>query len=67
MLKLDYDAAHRFVEGFPNAAWNGWTLELFKPDARAFTKKNGAFRDGRWGFLTRVTPDEQGKYVFRVA
>lgn len=67
MLKLDFDAVHRFVEGYPNASWNGWTLELFKPDARAFTKRNGAFRNGSWGFLTRVNADDQGKWNFRVA
>lgn len=66
MLKLDYAAAHRFVEGYPNAEWNGWTIEIFKPTPSGFTSKRGAFRDGQWGTLTRVAPDEQGKWKLRV-
>ena len=66
MLKLDLDAAERFVAGYPNASWNGWTLELFKPTPAGFTSKRGAFRYGTWGILTRVTPDAEGRYRFRV-
>lgn len=66
MLKLDYDAAHRFVEGYPNASWDGWTIELFKPTASGYTHKRGARRDGVWGILTRIAPDSQGKWKLRV-
>lgn len=65
MLKLDYDAIHRFVEGHPGATWDGFTVELFKPHPAAEYKRNGARRDGRWGYLKRISPNEQGKWVFR--
>jgi hypothetical protein len=66
MLKLDIDAAERFVAGYPNASWNGWNLELFKPNPSGYSNKRGAFRNGTWGILTTVSPDSQGKYKFRV-
>lgn len=66
MLKLNYDAAHRFVEGYPNAQWNGWTIEIFKPTPAGYTSKRGALRNGKWGLLTRVNPDNKGLWVFRV-
>jgi hypothetical protein len=66
LLKLDYDAAHRFVDGYPNASWDGYTIELFKPTNAGYSSKRGAFRNGRWGFLTRVEANEQGRWVFRV-
>jgi hypothetical protein len=66
MLKLNYDAVHRFVDGFPNASWDGYTLELFKPTPRGFTNKNGAFRNGQWGLLDRIAPDDKGIWTFRV-
>lgn len=66
MLKLNYEAVHRFVEGYPQAQWDGWTIEIFKPTPAGFTSKRGAFRDGQWGLVTRVTPDDKGIWVFRV-
>lgn len=66
MLKLDYDAVHRFAKSYPNATWNGWVLELFKPTPAGYASKRGAFRNGAWGMLTRVTPDAQGRWKFRI-
>lgn len=66
MLKLDYAAVHRFVEGYPNASWNGWTLEIFKPTPAGYTNKRGVFRNGQWGLLTTVSPDDKGTWTFRV-
>lgn len=66
MLKLDYTAVHRFVEGYKNASWNGWELELFKPTPSGYSHQRGAFRNGTWGIVTRVAPDAQGKWKFRV-
>lgn len=66
MLKLNYDAVHRFAEGYENASWNGWTLELFKPTPAGYTHKRGVFRKGRWGIVQRVEPDAKGQWVFRV-
>ena len=66
MLKLDYDAVHRFEARYPNAYWEGHTLCLFKEDPAGYSHKRGVFRNGRWGMLRRVTPDSQGKWKFRV-
>jgi hypothetical protein len=66
MLKLDYTAAHRFVEGYPNAKWNGWNIEIFKPTPTGYTNVRGAFRNGTWGTLTTVAPDSKGNWTFRV-
>lgn len=67
MLKLNYDAAHRFVEGYPNASWDGYDILMFKATPSGFTNKRGAFRNGTWGILTRVSPDDKGIWTFRVA
>lgn len=66
MLKLTLDAAERFVAGFPNASWSGWDIEIFKSNHRGFSRRDGAYRNGEWGVLTRVSPDAQGVYKFRV-
>ena len=66
MLKLDYDAVHRFESSYPNATWNGHTLEIFKETPSGYTNPRGAFRNGRWGILTRIEPNENGRWVFRV-
>jgi hypothetical protein len=66
MLKLNIDAAERFVAGYPSASWDGWTLELFKVNPRGWSRRDGAYRNGEWGILTRVAPDAQGVYKFRV-
>lgn len=66
MLRLNYEAAHRFVDGYPNANWDGWTIELFKPNPTGATSRRGAFRRGEWGILTRVEVDARGYWCFRV-
>jgi hypothetical protein len=66
LLNLSYDAVHRFVEGHPQARWDGWTVELFKPSPAGATHPKGAFRNGQWGILTRVGPDEKGKWRLNV-
>lgn len=66
MLKLDLAAAERFVDGHPDAFWDGWTLVLFKPSQAGATHRKGIFRDGQWGLANRVEPDTTGRYRFRV-
>lgn len=66
MLKLNLDAAERFVAGFPNAKWDGWNIEIFKPTPAGYSNRRGAFRNGTWGLLTCVAPDAKGIYTFRV-
>jgi hypothetical protein len=65
MLKLDLAATERFVEGHPNAFWDGWTMVMFKPTRAGEHNRKGMFRDGQWGIANRVDPDEQGWYRFR--
>ena len=67
MLKLDYDAAHRFVEGYPQASWDGWDILMFKPARAGEHHKKGAYVNGTWGIMTRVSPDDTGKWKLRVA
>jgi hypothetical protein len=66
MLRLNYDAAHRFVSTNPNAVWNGWDIELFKATPSGYTNKHGAYRNGNWGIVQRISPNAQGMWVFKV-
>lgn len=66
MLKLDLDAAERFVNGNPNAFWEGWTLVIFKEDRRGEHNRKGMYRNGTWGIANRVEPDDTGRFRFRV-
>lgn len=66
MLKLDLQAAERFVSGHPGAYWDGWTMVIFKETPSGYSRRDGMMRDGAWGIAKRVEPNEQGRYVFRV-
>lgn len=66
MLKLNLDAAERFVDGYSNAFWDGWTMVLFKPNRAGEFNKHGMYRNGQWGMAVRVEPDAGGVYRFRV-
>jgi hypothetical protein len=66
MLNLDYDAIHRFVDGHPDARWDGWDMLLFKETPAGATHMKGAFVGGRWGIQDRISPDSNGKWVFKV-
>lgn len=44
--------------------WDGWTVNIFTPNPRARTNKNGHFRNGNWGFMKEVKPTLKGKWVF---
>jgi hypothetical protein len=66
MLKFDYDAVHRFVEGYENASWDGWDVLLFKRTPAGATHKKGAFVNGQWGIQNRISPNSDGKWVLRV-
>lgn len=43
-----------------NVRWNGYTLEFFRPEEKAIYSKDGAFRDGRWGYLNKVNVNNKG-------
>jgi len=66
MLKLDYDAAHRFVDGYDGARWDGWDVLLFKPTPAGATHRRGAYVNGQWGIQTRVVADSEGKWRLKV-
>lgn len=66
MLKLNYDAAHRFVDSYPPARWDGWDILIFKPTPAGASHSRGAFVNGQWGIQTRVSPDAEGNWKLRV-
>lgn len=66
MLNLDYDAIHRFVDGYPEAQWDGWDVLLFKPTPVGQDHPKGARVNGRWGIQTRVSPDIKGRWSISV-
>lgn len=37
--------------------WDGWNIVFFRPSPKGVYDRNGAFRDGRWGF-DNVSPLE---------
>lgn len=43
-------------------SWNGWTIEKFTPSGRAPFSKDGVFRNGKWGFLTRYEVNDDGTW-----
>jgi hypothetical protein len=67
---INYEEAHTIVDSNKNLFWDGWTIVDWKPYKDALYKKNGLFRDGKWGVSRRYTPDANGwkvpaKYVDR--
>jgi len=40
--------------------WDGWDMVFFRPDERGVYSKDGAYRNGQWGFENRVTVNENG-------
>lgn len=49
-----------FVETQQNMRWNGWTIEVFQPNKRAYYHPRGNFRDGQWGFIKQIRPNSRG-------
>lgn len=43
-----------------NVRWNGYTLEFFRPEPKAIYSKDGAYRDGEWGYLNTTDVDSDG-------
>lgn len=64
MLNLDIKAAHRVVREQRAAGndvrWDGWDMVFFRPAEHAIHSKQGAFRNGVWGFDNRVTVNTDG-------
>jgi len=59
-ITIDYDSAHRLVTSRKNLFWEGWTIIDWTPNDEAFYKKNGMFRNGRWGIAKRYEPNGIG-------
>lgn len=57
-----YKAAHEWVTSNSNAQWDGWTVEVHTPRPGAMFKKNGAYRDGKWGILNRYPIQDNGRW-----
>lgn len=43
--------------------WDGWDMVFFRPDPRGRKSKDGALRNGEWGFDNRVSPNEEGYQI----
>jgi hypothetical protein len=42
--------------------WDGWTMVFFREAPQGVYSKNGAFRNGTWGFENRVAVSEKGTW-----
>ncbi len=64
MLNLDIKAAHKIVREQRAAGndvrWEGWDIVFFRPANHAIHSKEGAFRNGVWGFDNRVVVNSEG-------
>lgn len=65
---IDYNKAHSIVDQYNNLFWDGWTIIDWKQASDGFYKKNGMFKDGRWGVARKYYPTKNGwkvpvKYV----
>lgn len=67
---VDYDFAHKMVESNISLSWDGWNIVDWKPFKDGFYKRNGMFRDGKWGVAKTYSPGSNGwkvpaKYVVK--
>lgn len=67
MLTLkSLDKAERFVkrqqELGNDVRWEGWDLVFFAPNDGGFYSRNGAYRNGAWGFENKSVIDERGHW-----
>lgn len=65
-MLLNLSSAEAFVRKSPGYFWDGWTIKQFVPNDKAMFRTNGAFKDGRWGFMNTYEVNEKGKYNVRV-
>lgn len=40
--------------------WDGWDMVFFRPADKAIFSREGAFRNGSWGYDNRVSANENG-------
>jgi hypothetical protein len=67
MIALTIDKVDGFVAKLQrkgiDVLWDGWTMVFFKEDRRALRSPKGRRNGTRWGFETRVSPNEQGQWL----
>lgn len=65
---VSYDEIDEFVSKQQKLGkdwfWDGWTVNIFTPSHRARTKVNACYRNGKWGFLKKVSPSPRGNWIF---
>lgn len=63
-MNLDIKAAHRMVREQRatgnDVRWDGWDIVFFRTADHGIHSKDGAFRNGVWGFENRVTVNSEG-------
>lgn len=61
-ITLTLDQAEAFVSSTPAARWEGWTIVIHSPNRAAWTKRDGRYHNGVWGFETRIQAGNDGNY-----
>lgn len=53
-----------FVDNQTNLWMENYTIIKHTPSPKAVTSRNGVFnrKTGEWGFVTRIDPDQNGKW-----
>ena len=67
MLTLkSLDKAERFVKRQKDKGndvrWEGWDIVFWSPNDQAFYSRNGAYRNGAWGFENRAAVNTKGEW-----
>lgn len=64
MLTLGIKKVEAFVKNQQelgnDISWNNYTLEFFRPAEQAIYSKDGAFRNGKWGYINRSEVNDKG-------
>jgi len=64
MLTLGIRKVEKFVKEQQalgnDVRWDGWDMVFFRPSPKAVFSREGAFRNGVWGFDNRVSPNGSG-------
>jgi hypothetical protein len=66
MLTLGFKKVDAFVrkqQEAGNDVWfDGWDILFFRPADAAVYSKDGAFRNGVWGYINRVSVSDKGTW-----
>ena len=54
------EVAESVVENNDSLYWNGWDIIHYTESQTAWTKPNGAYRNGKWGIMNTYAVTEQG-------